>query len=180
MLQLDQAKEILAQTPGTLRALVGTLSPVWLTCTEGPDTWSPRDVVAHLADLEQTDWIPRARIILEHGDTRPFDPVDRIAFQTAFAGWPIQALLDTFEQRRRRNLETLEGWKIGPEQLDRRGAHPALGPVSLGQLLATWAVHDLTHLSQIVRVLAHRYDAAVGPWREYLTVLKQTGSGGPS
>lgn len=168
-----EAREILSRTPRTLRELLGGLSDAWLAATEGPDTWNPREVIAHLADLEETDWITRARIIHAEGEGRPFPPIDRVAFRTKLAGKSIDQLLAIFAERRAANLRVLDGMKLGAADLGRRGTHPTFGAVTMAQLLATWAVHDLTHLTQIARVLAKRYDAAVGPWKEFLGVLKR-------
>jgi hypothetical protein len=169
---LSEATAILTRTPGALRSLLADLPEAWLQVNEGPDTWTARDVLAHLADLEDMDWIVRARIILEHGDARPFEPVNREAFRSRFAGMHITDLLALFEQRRARNLASLDDMNVSEEKLDLPGLHPALGGVTLRQLLATWVVHDLTHVAQIVRVLASRYHDEVGPWKEYLSILK--------
>lgn len=168
---IAEAREILRATPTVLRALLSGLSDAWLDATEGSDKWSPREVVAHLADLEDQDWMVRARIILDHGESQPFPPVDRERFRHALSGRSTEALLDLFAQRRARNLEQLDQLALAPADLDRKGVHPSLGPVTLQQLLATWVVHDFTHLGQIVRVMARRYDQAVGPWSEYLGIL---------
>ena len=168
-----EAREILERTPATLREMVGGLSDGWLAANEGPDTWNPREVIAHLADLEETDWITRARIIREEGEGRPFPPIDRVAFRTKLAGKSIDQLLAIFADRRAANLRTLDGMELEAADLERRGTHPTFGAVTMGQLVATWAVHDLTHITQIVRVLARRYDADVGPWKEFLGVLKR-------
>jgi hypothetical protein len=170
---LAEAREILERTPATLREMVGGLSDGWLAANEGPDTWNPREVIAHLADLEETDWITRARIIREEGEGRPFPPIDRVAFRTKLAGKSIDQLLAIFADRRATNLRTLDGMHLGATDLERWGTHPTFGAVTMGQLVATWAVHDLTHITQIVRVLARRYDADVGPWKEFLGVLKR-------
>jgi hypothetical protein len=171
MIELAEARAVLDRTPGAVRAMLLGLPEAWLICTEGPDTWSPRDVVAHLAELEDQDWMGRVRCILEHGESKPFTPIDRFAFQERFRGQSMAALLDAFETRRRRNLGELDRLGLKPADLSRRGRHPDFGPVTLEQLLATWMVHDLTHLAQIERVMAKRYGGAVGPWREYLSIL---------
>ena len=168
-----EAREILARTPATLRSLLGGLSDGWLQVNEGQDTWNPRDVVGHLADLEETDWITRARIIREEGEGRPFPPIDRVAFRAKLAGKSIDQLLAIFVERRVANLRTLDDMKLEGADLARRGTHPTFGAVTMAQLIATWAVHDLTHVTQIARVLAKRYDADVGPWKEFLGVLKR-------
>ena len=168
---LNEARAVLERTPGALRALLLGLPDAWLTCTEGPDTWSPRDVVAHLAELEDQDWMGRVRWLLEHGETRPFIPIRRDAFLERFKDHTAAQLLDGFAERRTRNLRDLDRLGLGSTDYQRRGRHPDFGPVTLSQLLSTWAVHDLTHVSQIVRVMAKRYGDAVGPWRQYLSVL---------
>lgn len=169
-----EAREILERTPASLRALLAGLSPPWLGANEGPETWSATQVVAHLADLEETDWMTRTRIILEEGEGRPFPPIDRVAFEAKLGGKSLNELLSAFADRRAANLRTLDSLGITPDDLDRTGTHPTFGSVTLAQLLAAWAVHDLTHLAQIVRVLAKRYDAAVGPWKEFLGVLRRS------
>jgi hypothetical protein len=170
--QLKHAVEILEQTPGTLRALVGGLSDPWILTDEGPDTWSPYDVVGHLIHGEETDWIARIKIILEHGESRTFTPFDRFAFFQKSKGKTPGELLETFEKLRKENLRALEALKLEPRHYDLKGTHPAFGQVTLGQLIATWAVHDLSHIAQIVRTMAKQYHDAVGPWKAYLSVLK--------
>ncbi len=168
---LDRGLELLERTPATLESILAGLSAEWLAADEGPDTWTPWDVVAHLTDLERTDWLPRVKLILEHGRRRIFDPIERGAFRARLEGRSIESLLEEFATLRRDNLETLRGLELGPDQLALHGAHPTLGDVQLHQLLAAWVVHDLTHITQIVRVMAKQYDSAVGPWKEYLTIL---------
>jgi len=170
-LQLADALSILARTPATLDALLRGLPGPWLRANEGPETWSPFDVVGHLIHGERTDWVPRLRMILEHGDARPFEPFDRIAMFKESQGKSISELLDTFATLRSQNLETVRALQLKPADFERRGLHPALGPVTLGQLLATWVAHDQTHLVQISRVIAKQYADEVGPWRQYLGVL---------
>ncbi|MGD2215097.1 MAG: DinB family protein [Gemmatimonadales bacterium] len=173
--QLDRTVEILRAAPATLRALLADLSDPWIRCDEGPDTWSPYDIVGHLIHGERTDWIPRLRIILEHGDLRTFTPFDRFAQFQDSRGKTLAELLDTFEALREENLRTLEGMKLKPEQMDLSGTHPELGRVTLRQLLATWTVHDLGHIAQIARVMAKGYADQVGPWGAYLSVLSDRG-----
>lgn len=170
-LRLDQAKEVLGRTPATLNALLRQLPDEWLISNEGPGTWSPFDIVGHLIHGERTDWIPRARIILEHGEGRAFEPFDRFAMFEESEGKSPDELLDTFVRLRAESLRELEGMNLTPELLGRRGAHPELGAVTLGQLLSAWVVHDLSHVGQVVRVMAKQYGEAVGPWRAYLSVL---------
>ena len=161
--QLDRTIDILRSTPATLRALLGELPEPLVTSNEGPDTFSP---------CEQTDWIPRLKIILEHGASKPFEPFDRFAQFERNKGKSLDQLLDAFEALRARNVETLEGLGLQPDQLDLVGTHPELGTVTARQLLSTWAVHDLGHIAQIVRVIARVYSGEVGPWANYLRVLR--------
>ena len=168
---LREADEVLSRTPELLDGWLRRLSEPWLSATEGEETWSPRDVVAHLADNEEVDWIPRLRIIIQRGESRPFEPFNRVGFKTAFEGWPIERLLDTFALRRRRSLASLHGMNLREPDLERTGIHPALGRVTARQLIAAWVAHDLTHVAQVARVMAKRYRDAVGPWRAYLRVL---------
>jgi hypothetical protein len=172
-LALSEVKDILSRTPGTLRALLDGLPPALLDANEGPETFSPRDVLGHLIHGEKTDWVPRARLILESGESQPFAPFDRFGFRDAIEGQPLRALLDEFEGLRRANLEYLEGLSLTEERLALTGRHPALGVVTLGHLLATWAVHDLNHLGQVARVMSKRYAPEVGPWRDYLGILNR-------
>lgn len=168
---LAEGIAILERTPALLDAWLRGLPNAWVRADEGGDTWNAFDVVGHLIDGEETDWIPRARIILEQGEGRPFDKYDRFAQATRFAGWSLETLLDRFAALRRDNLATVRGWRLTGEQLDRRGRHPELGAVTLRQLLATWVAHDLNHLAQISRVMAKRHAEDVGPWRAYLSIL---------
>ena len=170
---LEEALAVLERTPAALDALLRGLPDAWIHQTEGPGTWSPFDVVGHLLHGEKTDWIARAEIIRTRGEARPFDPFDRFAMFEASKGKTLGDLLDGFARLRARNLETVRGWNLQPEDLTLRGTHPALGAVTLGQLLATWAAHDLSHLRQIARTMAKRYADAVGPWREYLPVMQE-------
>jgi len=170
-LQLEHVRDILRRTPSTLNLLLQDLPEPWLMINEGPDTWSPYDVVGHLIHGEETDWIPRAKMILEDGQSRPFTPFNREAMFAKSKGKSINELLDTFAQLRTESLRELEELNVTPELLDKRGLHPELGPVTLSQLLATWVVHDLGHIGQIVRVMSKQYGDAVGPWKAYLPVL---------
>lgn len=169
---LDQAVEVLERTPGVLRAMLAGLGGGWIHGNYGADTFSPFDVVGHLISGERTDWMVRARLILEHGTARPFAPYDRYAQFEASRGKSIGQLLDEFEGLRRENLAALHGLKLTQSDLARCGTHPSLGEVTLGQLLATWAAHDLNHVSQIARAMAAQYAEAVGPWRDYLGILR--------
>lgn len=166
-----EAVAVLERTPSLLRALLGGLPEVWTSATEGPGTWSPYDVVGHLIHGEHADWIPRTEHMLAHGDTVPFAPFDREAMFAASKGKTLTELLDSFEQLRRANLARLAALHLTEAQLDRPGRHPALGAVTLRQHLASWVVHDLSHLAQVARVMAKRYRADVGPWRAYLPIL---------
>jgi len=171
-LSLPQAIEILSKTPATLNTLLAGLSEPWIKNNEGPETWSPYDVVGHLIHGERTDWIPRLKIILELGESRPFDPFDRFAQFEASQGKSLSELLETFAALRRQNLATLKQLNLTEEHFKLKGTHPDFGSVTLGQLLATWVVHDLDHISQIVRVMAQQYLDEVGPWVSYLSILK--------
>ncbi len=171
--QLDHAKQILERTPATLYSLLHNLLDGWVLSNNGCETWSPFDVVGHLIHGEETDWMPRARIILDYGQERAFHPFDRFAMFEKSKGKSLSELLAEFHRLREKNLEELDRMNLTPEQLARRGKHPELGVVTLSQLLSTWAVHDLNHIGQIVRVMAKQYDEAVGPWKAYLSILKQ-------
>jgi hypothetical protein len=168
---IDEAVAILSRTPATLDALLRRLPDAWIAASEGGETWSPFDVVGHLIHGERTDWIPRARIILEQGETRTFEKFDRFAQLAASKDRPLSALLDEFASLRRQNLDELNALKLTDADLDRRGRHPELGVVTLRQLLATWVAHDLDHIVQIARVLATQYSDEVGPWRAYLRII---------
>jgi hypothetical protein len=163
---------VLARTPSVLRALLQDLPEPWLGKHEGPDAFSPREVVGHLIHGEKTDWVPRLRVILEHGAGRPFERFDRQGYHDADRV-PVAALLDEFETLRRASLEALGQSGLVTADLTREGRHPDLGIVTLGQLLATWAVHDLNHIGQIVRVMSAGHATAVGPWKQYLGILNR-------
>ncbi len=169
--ELNKAKQILARTPATLNALLHGLSDEWIFSNEGPDTWSPFDVVGHLIHGEETDWIPRARMILDHGETRAFTPFDRFAMFEKSKGKTLSDLLATFAELRANSLKQLEQMDLSLENLEKRGTHPELGQVTLSQLLSTWVVHDMSHIGQVVRTMSKQYGDAVGPWREYLPIL---------
>lgn len=176
---LQQTTALLARTPAALDALLRGLPEPWTQRNEGAGTWSAFDVVGHLIHGERTDWLPRARIILAQGEARPFDRFDRQAQERDSQGKTLDQLLDEFTALRARNLDDLRALNLGPADLERRGRHPALGVVTLAQLLATWAAHDLTHLHQLSRILAHQYRAAVGPWTRFLGVLHCAGHSEP-
>ena len=169
---LADTLDILRRTPIVVGTLLRGSSDSWHARREGPDTWSAFDVVGHLIHGEETDWVPRARIILAHGDTRPFEPFDRFAQLNHSAGSSLERLIDRFAELRQANLEVVCGWQLTDAQLALPGRHPELGAVNLGQLLATWAVHDLNHVAQISRVMAKRYTEEVGAWRAYLSILE--------
>ena len=168
---LTEAVPVLERTPGVLRDLLAGLSDRWIRATEGPDTWSPFDVVGHLIHGERTDWVPRMEIILHDGEALAFTPFDRFAQFEASRGKSLDELLDTFASLRAANVTRLRAHELSEADLDRRGRHPELGPVTLRQRLATWVAHDLNHISQIVRVMGRSYTEAVGPWRAYLPML---------
>jgi hypothetical protein len=162
---------VLERTPHTLRALLAGLPPEWTDGTEGPATWSPYVIVAHMIHGERTDWIPRARIILDQGPERRFPPFDRFAQLREKQDKPLADLLDELARLRAEGLATLAGWRLTEAQLSLEGEHPEFGPVTLRQLLATWVAHDLGHVAQTARVMAKQYREAVGPWRAYLPVM---------
>jgi hypothetical protein len=168
----SEARDRLGAAPGILRALVTPLPDGWLHANEGPGTWSPIQVVRHLMWCEIDDWIPRARLILEHGERAAFSPFDREGGETRFGGLPIGDLLDEFARLRTENLRTLDGFALDAGRLALQGRHPQLGTVTMEQLLATWVAHDFVHFTQISRTLARQYREAVGPWREFMGVMK--------
>lgn len=168
---LQESIALLSRTPAALNTLLRDLPQNWTLRNEGTKTWSPFDIVGHLIHGERTDWMPRARMIVEQGETRAFDPFDRLAQERESQGKSLADLLDEFARLRSENLNALRAMNLQAEDFDRRGRHPALGVVTLSQLLATWAVHDLTHLHQLSRVMAYQYREVVGPWRAYLGVL---------
>ena len=172
---LQHTMALLARTPSSLNVLLRDLPQEWTMQNEGGNTFNAFDVIGHLIHGERTDWMPRAKRILEFGETRAFDPFDRRAQEAESDGKPLGQLLDEFARLRSDNLAELRSLKLGPEDLNRRGLHPALGTVTLSQLMATWAAHDLTHLHQISRIMAHQYREAVGPWSAYLGVMQCDG-----
>ncbi len=171
---MEEAVAILARTPAALDALLRGLPDGWVVANEGGDTWSPFDVIGHLIHGEQTDWLPRARIILEHGEARAFDKFDRFAQLAVSEGRTLANVLDELATLRDTNLRELAAMRLTDADLDRRGRHPELGVVTLRQLLATWVAHDLDHVMQVSRVLARQYSDEVGPWRAYLRVISGT------
>jgi DinB family protein len=169
--QIDQAIDVLRRTPAALRALLDGIAEPWARGNEGPETFSPFDGLGHLIDGEETDWIPRIRVILDQKPGAHFEPFDRFRHRSRNAGRTLESLLDEFERLRAANLVRLASWNLDASHLDRTGEHPALGRVTLRQLLATWVAHDLGHLAQIARVMAKQYAGEVGPWVAFLPVL---------
>jgi uncharacterized protein YfbU (UPF0304 family) len=169
--KLEQAVEILAQTPATLKAMLGDLSEDW-TGGGSENNWSPYDVIGHLIHGEKTDWIPRARIILAQGENLTFTPFDRFAQFENSRGKTLHDLLEEFEALRAENLMRLDALDVTPEKLKLKGMHPELGEVDLAQLFSAWVVHDLNHIRQIVKFMAERYSEDVGPWKKYLLILE--------
>lgn len=169
--RIDQAIELLSRTPAALRALLAGVSDAWTRSDEGPETWSPIVTVGHLTFAEEVNWIPRARMILEHGESRVFEEFDRFAQFERFQGLSLEQLLDAFAARRRESLAALAEMNLTPERLARRGTHPDFGSVTLSQLLATWTVHDMNHVGQIVQTLAKQYREAIGPWRRFVPIV---------
>ena len=172
---LQHTISLLTRTPASLNALLRDLPEMWTFRNEGENTWSAFDVIAHLIHAERTDWMPRARTVLQFGETQTFKSFDRGGNVRESKGKSMAQVLDEFARLRSENLTELAALNLRQEDLDRRGRHPALGVVTLSELLATWAAHDLTHLHQISRIMAHQYRAAVGPWSAYLGVLQCAG-----
>jgi hypothetical protein len=182
--RMAEAIAVLTRTPATVSALLRGLPDAWVRCNEGrskdgQDTWSALDIVGHLIVGERTDWMPRVRILLENGEARPFDPFDRFAQLRESRDKSLEHLLDDFARLRKENLAALQALNLQPEDFTRRGRHPALGVVTLSELLATWVVHDLTHVHQLSRVMAYQYRDVVGPWSAYLGVLQCAGHSAP-
>ncbi|MBY6037658.1 DinB family protein [Fictibacillus nanhaiensis] len=169
---LNEAIELLERTPLTLTHLLSGLSEGWLTCNEGNETWNAIEVVGHLIEGEKYNWIPRMKMILTDGENQTFPPFDRLSFVNEIKGKTIQELVKEFHQYREENLATLKMEILNETDFERTGLHPDFGPVRLRELLSTWVIHDLTHISQITRVLAKRYKEDVGPWKKYLGILK--------
>jgi hypothetical protein len=183
-ISLAEAIALLTRTPATLNAQLRGLPNIWVRRNEGlinqgKDTWSAFDIVGHLIVGDRTDWMPRVHVILDSGEARPFDPFDRFAQMKVSQNKSLEQLLDDFARQREESLAALQALNLQPEDLKRRGKHPALGTVTLGELLATWVVHDLTHMHQLSRVMAHQYRDAVGPWSAYLGVLQCAGHSAP-
>jgi hypothetical protein len=176
---LSHTISLLTRTPATLDTFLRDLPDSWTFHNEGENTWSAFHIVAHLIHCERTDWVPRLRIILQFGETKTFDPFDRQGHERETKTKSLPHVLDEFARLRSENLAELRTLDLRPDQLDLRGRHPAFGQVTLSQLLATWAAHDLTHLHQLSRVMAHQYREAVGPWSAYLGVLHCAGHSAP-
>lgn len=176
-LQLTLA--LLARTPAVLDALLRDLPEAWTSRNEGGESWSAFDIVAHLVHADRANWLPRARMILDVGEAQTFEPFDRWGHLQESRDTAPGQVLDVFARLRAANLNEVRAWNLQPVDLKRRGRHPALGAVTLSALLATWATHDLTHLHQVSRVMAHQYRDAVGPWRDFLGVLKCNGHSAP-
>jgi uncharacterized damage-inducible protein DinB len=172
---LTESVALLTRTPATLNALLRGLPATWTHNNEGKDTWSAFDIVGHLISADRSDWMPRVRNILENGETLPFKPFDRLAQKKESQGKSLEQLLDDFAQVRDETLTALQSLNLQAADFAQRGKHPSLGTVTLSELLATWAVHDLTHLHQLSRVMAYQYRDAVGPWSAFLGVLKCNG-----
>jgi len=176
---LEHTISLLTRTPAALNALLRDLPETWTLRNEGENTWSAYDVVGHLNHSERTNWIPRAKMLRQFGETQAFEPFDRWGQVRESQGKSLGQLLDEFVRLRSENLAELRSWNLRQEDLERRGKHPALGVVTLSELLASWAAHDLTHLHQISRIMAHQYREAVGPWSRNLGVLKCAGHSSP-
>lgn len=168
---LGLSLDILRRTPATLDALLGGTPEAWVRGNEGDDTFSPFDVVGHLIDGEETDWLPRARIILAQAGDARFEPYDRVRHRARNTTRTLRSLLDELADLRAANLAELHAWRLGDPELGRTGTHPSLGRVTLRELLATWVVHDLGHVAQVARVMAKQYRHEVGPWLAFLPVL---------
>jgi len=168
---LDKSYEILERTPTVLRALLSNLSDDWIMNNEGPETFSPYDVVGHLIHAEKTDWRDRAVMILEHGEEKSFVPFDRFAQFEESKGKSLATLLDEFEKLRGANLTWLKSLQLIENDFDKKGSHPSLGQVTLRQLLSTWVIHDLTHIAQVTRVMAKQYKSEIGPWIEFFRIM---------
>ncbi len=169
---LEKTIDILERTPNVLHAMLQNISADWTQNNEGPETWAVYDIIGHLIHGEKTDWIPRAEIILSENPDNSFEPYDRFAQFEESKGKLLMQLLDEFKILRTKNIEQLRSKKLTDKNLEEKGIHPVFGEVTLAQLLATWAVHDLNHIAQISRVMAKQYKTEVGPWIEYLKILQ--------
>ena len=169
--RLDEAVAVLERTPAVVFALLKDAPDVWLNSRDGEGTFSPMDVLGHFIHGEHTDWLPRTRIILESGEAQTFEPFDMSGHEAVIQGKPVNELLVTFAALRKQNLKALRRLNLDQAKLDRTGMHPALGRVTLRNMLASWVVHDLSHTAQIVRIMARQYGDAVGPWRPRMSIL---------
>ncbi|MBS4063424.1 MAG: DinB family protein [Chitinophagaceae bacterium] len=169
--ETNKSIQILEKTPSVLQALLENMDEDWVMNNEGPETFSPYDVVGHLIHGEKTDWVPRAKIILEHGVSKPFEPYDRFAQYEESKGKTIAQLLEEFELLRKQNIQWLQSLNLTNEDFEKKGMHPSLGAVSLKNLLSTWVVHDLTHIAQVTRVMAKQYKEEMGPWPQFFRIL---------
>lgn len=163
---------VLERTPSVVASLLDGSPSEWIHCDEGPQTWSPFDVIGHLINCDETNWMPRARVILDEGERGRFPAFDRFRSLAENRTKPLVDLLDRFSEVRADNLRALSALKLTPRQLRLTGFHPELGVVTLEQLLSTWVAHDLNHLGQIARVMAGQYRDEVGPWRRFLRILQ--------
>jgi len=170
--KLTEALELLSQTPETLTALLGGLSSVWLDSRGDAEAWSPYEVLAHLVHAEKVNWMPRLKVIQEFGESRPFEAFDRVGFQNTQERKPLPALLNEFMALRSQNIVQIQEAQLSDAELEKSGIHPDFGQVKLRELLATWLVHDLSHIRQITQTLAKQYQTEVGPWQAYLSILK--------
>lgn len=168
---LDEAATILSRTPAVLDALLRGAPREWVMLDNDGGSWSPWAVVGHMLNGEENEWISRARVILEYGESREFEPFDRAAMFEQYAGVPLPELLDRFANARQVNLDDLRSFGLASHHLALKGKHPTLGPVTLSQLLSTWVAHDFNHIGQIVEVMSRHYKDAVGPWAEFLPIL---------
>lgn len=168
---LDDSIDVLRRTPATLRALLDGMAEPLVRGNEGPDTFNPFDVVGHLIDGEETDWMTRARIMLSDAADKTFTPYDRFRHRQRNVGRSLDSLLDEFARLRAENLAELSAWQLTSTQLELEGTHPTFGPVTLRELIAAWVVHDLGHIAQIARVIAKQYRDEVGPWTPFMPVL---------
>ena len=177
---LQEVVPLLTRTPATLQTLLRDLPSGWILRNEGDNTWNALEIVAHLVHTDRTNWMPRVRTLLEFGESQPFPPFNRLGQREASRTLSISELLDEFAQIRRENLDELSGFQLQPTDFERRGYHPVLGVVTLSQVLAAWTTHDLTHLHQLIRLLAHPYRQAVGPFAKLLGVLQCAGHSAPA
>jgi hypothetical protein len=169
---VEKSFEILERTPAVLKSLLSGLDDSWVMNNEGPDTFSPYDVIGHLIHGEKTDWVVRTKIILEYGNTKPFPPYDRFAQVEGSKGKTLQQLLNEFEKLRNENIKWFQSLSLPDELLNKKGLHPVLGEVTLKNLLSCWVVHDLTHIAQVTRVMAKQYQEEIGPWAEFFRILR--------